>query len=93
MRRLRRLCTKEFKSGKKRFGFTPEQRFFIAMAQVFKITYTEQELKNRLLNDPHSPGMYRVNGPLKNIPEFFDAFEVKEGDAMRNGTGKFVEIW
>jgi predicted metalloendopeptidase len=63
------------------------------MAQVFKITYTEQELKNRLLNDPHSPGMYRVNGPLKNIPEFFDAFEVKEGDAMRNGTGKFVEIW
>jgi putative endopeptidase len=85
--------TKEFKSGKKRYGFTPEQRFFIAMAQVFKITYTEQELKNRLLNDPHSPGMYRVNGPLKNIPEFFDAFEVKEGDVMRNGTGKFVEIW
>ncbi len=85
--------TKEFKSGKKRFGFTPEQRFFIAMAQVFKITYTEQELKNRLLNDPHSPGMYRVNGPLKNIPSFFDAFEVKEGDEMRNGTGKFVEIW
>ncbi len=85
--------TKEFKSGKKRFGFTPEQRFFIAMAQVFKITYTEQELKNRLINDPHSPGMYRVNGPLKNIPAFFDAFEVKEGDVMRNGTGKFVEIW
>ena len=85
--------TKEFKSGKKHFGFTPEQRFFIALAQVFKITYTEQELKNRLLNDPHSPGMYRVNGPLKNIPVFFDAFEVKEGDAMRNGIGKFVEIW
>jgi putative endopeptidase len=85
--------TEEFKSGKKRFGFTPEQRFFIAMAQVFKINYTEQELKNRLLNDPHSPGMYRVNGPLKNIPAFFDAFEVKEGDAMRNGNGKFVEIW
>jgi predicted metalloendopeptidase len=85
--------TEEFKAGKKRYGFTPAQRFFIGMAQVFKITYTEQELKNRLLNDPHSPGMYRVNGPLKNIPEFFKAFDIKEGDAMRNGSGKFVEIW
>ena len=85
--------TEEFKSGKKLFGFTPEQRFFIAMAQIYKINFTEQELKNRLSNDPHSPGMYRVNGPLMNFPAFFDAFEIKEGDAMRNPKDKLVEIW
>jgi len=85
--------TNEYKSGKKLFGFTPEQRFFIAMAQIYKINFTEQELKNRLSNDPHSPGMYRVNGPLMNFPAFFDAFEIKEGDAMRNPKEKLVEIW
>ncbi|MEN9446293.1 MAG: hypothetical protein RL728_805 [Bacteroidota bacterium] len=85
--------TEEYKSGKKLFGFTPEQRFFIAMAQIYKINFTEQELKNRLSNDPHSPGMYRVNGPLMNFPAFFDAFEIKEGDAMRNPKDKLVEIW
>jgi putative endopeptidase len=85
--------TEEFKSGKKLFGFTPEQRFFIAMAQIYKINFTDQELKNRLSNDPHSPGMYRVNGPLMNFPAFFDAFEIKEGDAMRNPKDKLVEIW
>jgi len=85
--------TNEFKSGNKLYGFTPEQRFFIAMAQIYKINFTEQELKNRLSNDPHSPGMYRVNGPLKNFPAFFDAFNIKEGDAMRNSKEKLVEIW
>ena len=85
--------TKEYKSGKKLLGFTPEQRFFIAMAQIYKINFTEQELKNRLSNDPHSPGIYRVNGPLMNFPAFFDAFEIKEGDAMRNPKEKLVEIW
>ncbi|MFN5444244.1 MAG: M13 family metallopeptidase [Crocinitomicaceae bacterium] len=85
--------TNEYKSGKKLFGYTPEQRFFIAMAQIYKINFTEQELKNRLSNDPHSPGMYRVNGPLMNFPAFFDAFEIKEGDAMRNPKEKLVEIW
>lgn len=85
--------TEEYRSGKKLFGFTPEQRFFIAMAQIYKINFTEQELKNRLSNDPHSPGMYRVNGPLMNFPAFFDAFEIKEGDAMRNPKDKLVEIW
>jgi len=85
--------TDEFKAGKLREGFTPAQRFFIAYAQLWKIKYTEAEMKNRIANDPHSPGMYRVNGPLKNCPEFFDAFGVKEGDKMRNPAGKVAKIW
>ena len=85
--------TDEFKSGKVHEGFTPAQRFFIAYAQLWKISYTEQEMKNRIANDPHSPGMYRVNGPLMNCPEFFEAFKVKEGDKMRNVTEKVARIW
>jgi putative endopeptidase len=85
--------TDEFKSGISRNGYTPAQRFFIAYAQLWKINYTEAEMQNRLANDSHSPGMYRVNGPLKNCPEFFEAFDVKEGDKMRNPAGKVAIIW
>lgn len=85
--------TKEFKSGKEVNGFTPAQRFFIAYAQLWKINYTEAELKKRIATDPHSPGMYRVNGPLMNSPEFFEAFNVKEGDPMRNSEEEISRIW
>lgn len=85
--------TAEYKRQEKRNGFTPEQRFFIAYAQLWKIKYTDQEMKNRIATDPHSPGMYRVNGPLKNCPEFFEAFDVKEGDKMRNTSKKVARIW
>lgn len=85
--------TDEFKSGKVREGYTPAQRFFIAYAQLWKINYTEAELKNRITNDPHSPGMYRVNGPLMNCPEFFEAFGIKPGDKMRNDGPKVAKIW
>jgi putative endopeptidase len=85
--------TEEFQSAKTINGFTPAQRFFIAYAQLWKINYTDAELKNRIANDPHSPGMYRVNGPLMNCPEFFEAFDVKEGDKMRNPNEKVARIW
>lgn len=85
--------TEEFKSGEEKYGFTPAQRFFIAYAQLWKINFTDAELKKRIATDPHSPGMYRVNGPLKNCPEFFEAFNVKEGDAMRNKEEKVARIW
>lgn len=85
--------TKECISGEKREGFTPEQRFFIAYAQLWKIKYTDAEMKNRIANDSHSPGMYRVNGPLMNCPEFFESFSVKEGDKMRNPKKRVAKIW
>lgn len=85
--------TAEFKANEIREGFTPAQRFFIAYAQLWKIKYTDEEMKNRIANDPHSPGMYRVNGPLKNCPEFFEAFNVKEGSKMRNDVKKVARIW
>lgn len=85
--------TDEFKKGEVINGYTPAQRFFIAYAQLWKINYTDAEIKNRIATDPHSPGMYRVNGPLKNCPEFFEAFNVKEGDKMRNPKDKIAKIW
>ena len=85
--------TTEFKSGKEINGFSPAQRFFIAYAQLWKINYTPEEMKNRIANDPHSPGMYRVNGPLKNCPEFFEAFSIPEGSKMRNPLQKVARIW
>ena len=85
--------TAEFKSGIHRKGYTPAQRFFISYAQLWKINYTQEELKNRIANDSHSPGMYRVNGPLMNCPEFFEAFSVRPENAMRNQEDKISKIW
>jgi putative endopeptidase len=85
--------TPEFKANEMVSGFSPAQRFFIAYAQLWKIKYTDAEMKKRLATDPHSPGMYRVNGPLKNCPEFFEAFQVPEGREMRNDLKKVARIW
>lgn len=85
--------TEEFQKGEKINNYSPEQRFFIAYAQLWKIKYKPEYLKEMLLNDPHSPGMYRVNGILMNMPEFFDAFDIPEGSPMRNPKEKIVRIW
>lgn len=85
--------TDDFKNNLVIDGFTPAQRFFIAYAQLWKINYTDAELKNRIATDSHSPGMYRVNGPLMNCPEFFEAFNVKLGDKMRNPDAQVSKIW
>ncbi|HEX3742575.1 MAG TPA: M13 family metallopeptidase [Bryobacteraceae bacterium] len=58
-------------------GFTPEQRFFLGFAQVWCENTTPQEARNRAATDPHSPGRFRVNGTLQNMPEFQKAFACK----------------
>lgn len=74
-------------------NFTAEQRFFIAFAQVWKENHTEKSMKLQVFTNPHSPGIYRVIGPLSNMPEFFDAFDVNEGDPMRQPKDKISLIW
>ncbi len=74
-------------------GYTPEQRFFIAFAHVWKNNIRDNALITRVTTDPHSPGKYRVNGTLSNMPEFFEAFDVKEGDPMRQPADKIAKIW
>jgi endothelin-converting enzyme/putative endopeptidase len=63
-------------------GFTPEQRFFLGWGQIWCQNETEESARLRATVDPHSPGRYRVDGVVSNMPEFQEAFECKAGDAM-----------
>jgi|694.fasta_scaffold44745_5 putative endopeptidase len=74
-------------------GFTPEQRFFIAGAQMWRSLYTNEALKKQVLTNPHSPGKFRVNGPFSNMPEFYAAFNVKKGDKMYREEAIRAKIW
>lgn len=74
-------------------GFTGEQRFFISWSQVWRRKGRDEYLRNMLMTDPHSPSEYRVIGIVSNIPEFYTAFDVKEGDKMYIAPEKRVKIW
>lgn len=74
-------------------GFTGEQRFFLAWAQGWKTLMRDAYLKQMIATNPHSPGNFRAIGPLSNMPEFYEAFGVKEGDGMFIPIEKRVSIW
>ncbi len=74
-------------------GFTGDQRFFLAWAQVWKRKYRDDALINRLKSDPHSPAEFRVNGVVRNMEQWYKAFDVKEGDALYLPPEKRVSIW
>jgi endothelin-converting enzyme len=74
-------------------GFTGDQRFFLGWSQVWRRKYRDEELRNRVLTDPHSPSRYRVVGVLSNMPEFYAAFDVKESDPMYRPEDVRVAIW
>jgi len=80
-------------SGPVLAGLTGDQRFFIGWAQVWRATYREPELRRRLAVDPHSPTEFRCNGVIRNLPEFYAAFGVKEGDKLWLPPGRRVRIW
>ena len=74
-------------------GFTGEQRFFIAWAQGWKTLSRPEALKQMIATNPHSPGNFRVLGPLSNMKEFYEAFNVKETNKMYRPADKRAEIW
>ncbi len=74
-------------------GFTGEQRFFLGWAQAFLSKYTDENLTVRIKTDPHSPAQFRVNGVVKNMPEFHAAFDVTEGDKLHLPSEQQVKIW
>lgn len=82
MRALHNRMQQSGKPPQKIDGFTPEQRFFIAYAQVWCENQTPAAARRQALTNPHSPGRYRVQGPLQNMPEFQQAFSCKAGDKM-----------
>jgi putative endopeptidase len=74
-------------------GFTPEQRFFMSWATVWRTKQRDEALRNQIKTDPHSPGRYRATEPLKNIDAFYDAFDSKDGDPMFVAKENRVRIW
>jgi putative endopeptidase len=74
-------------------GFTPEQRFFLAWAQIWRTVSRDEALIQQVKTDAHSPGKWRVNGPLSNMPEFKAAWGCKDGDAMVRPTELRARIW
>lgn len=74
-------------------GFTGSQRVFLGWAQVWRTQYRDEALRTQLMTGPHSPGPYRVRGPLSNMPEFYAAFGVQEGDGMFRPAAERAKIW
>jgi putative endopeptidase len=74
-------------------GFTPEQRFFLAWAQIWRTSARPEFLRQQVLTDPHSPAQFRVNGPLMNMPQFYQAFGCKPTDKMVRAEGQRAKIW
>lgn len=74
-------------------GFTGEQRIFLGRAQARRFQRTEESLRQRLLSAPHSPMKLRVNGIIRNMDEFHEAFDTQPGDGMYLPPEERVKIW
>ncbi|HVT85965.1 MAG TPA: M13 family metallopeptidase [Chitinophagaceae bacterium] len=85
--------TKEGQDSTKIGGFTPDQRFFLNIARIWRVKMKDEFLRLWINNNPHSPPMWRVNGPLMNNPHFYKAFNVQPGDKMYLPEDKRIHIW
>jgi predicted metalloendopeptidase len=74
-------------------GLSGDERFFMGYAQSERSLIREEYMVRLIKSDPHSPGEYRCNGVLTNVPEFYSAFGVKEGDGMFTAADKRAKIW
>jgi len=74
-------------------GFTGVQRVFLGFGQIWNGKYRDEALRLLIGTNPHAPGMYRANGPVRNVPEFYEAFDVKEGDPLYLAPEDRVKIW
>jgi putative endopeptidase len=87
------LHYKNEKKPEKINGFTPEQRFFMSWATVWRSKVREEALRTQIKTDPHSPGQYRAYVPLQNVDAFYEAFDLKEGDDLYIAPEDRVRIW
>lgn len=74
-------------------GYTPEQRFFISWATIWRSKMRDEAIKNQVKTDPHSPGMYRAYVPLQNVDSFYQAFDITEGQKLYVKPENRVKIW
>mgnify|MGYP003547493304 FL=1 len=85
--------TQQFKDNKTISNLTPMQRYFMGYALGWLGHTREEQLKNQLLSDVHSPGKYRVNGPFADVDEFYTTFNVRPTDKMYSADSLRVRIW
>lgn len=85
--------TEQYKKGEKIAGLTPMQRFFLGYSLGWLFHQKEEQLRNRLLTDVHSPAKYRVNGPFVSVDDFYTAFDIKPTDKMFVADSLRVRIW
>lgn len=85
--------TKQGQGTEKIGGFTPDQRFFLGYAQVWRIIDRPESLRTRITTDPHSPEEFRVNGPLANFEPFYQAFGVTDKHKLYRAVDQRAKIW
>ena len=85
--------TEQYKQNQIINGLTPAQRYFMAFAYSWMMQRTPEAQANRIMTDVHSPPQYRVDGPLSNMKEFYEAFGIKPGDKMYRDDSMRVVIW
>uniref|UniRef100_UPI0025FD22AE M13-type metalloendopeptidase n=1 Tax=uncultured Mucilaginibacter sp. TaxID=797541 RepID=UPI0025FD22AE len=85
--------TEQGKGDTKIDGFTPDQRFFLSLAQLWRMKISDEAKRLNINTNPHSPAMYRTNGPMSNMPSFYKAFNVKAGDKMYRPDSLRVKVW
>jgi putative endopeptidase len=90
---LQRALAKDPSKRKSIDGFTPEQRFFLSLAQLWRVNWREAELQRRLVVDPHSPGQFRGIGPHVNLPEFYAAWPQNEKSPWFRKPADRAKIW
>lgn len=85
--------TKQGQDTTKIDGYTPDQRFFLSIAQIWRSKLKDESIMARINTDPHSPAMYRVLGPLMNFEPFYKAFNVQPGNKMYVADSARIKIW
>lgn len=85
--------TKQGKDTVRIDGFTPDQRFFLSIARIWRVKTRDAFLRTYVNTNPHSPAMWRVNGPLMNFAPFYRAFDVQPGDKNYKPEEERVKIW
>lgn len=85
--------TPQYKNNEKISNLTPNQRYFLAYGYAWMINIKDEALATQIMTDVHAPAQFRINGPLSNMPEFYETFNVKDGNKMFQNDKIRVKIW
>lgn len=85
--------TKQYKTNQLISGLNPNQRYFLAYAYAWMVNIKKEALAQQIMVDVHAPAKFRINGPLSNMPEFYQTFGIKPGNPMHQPDSSRVVIW